>query len=111
MTNEFNLIKIAKNIKKSNEIKDIIEYYEPRLIRSALFILKQGTTFDKIKTEIIYLKQYLFIPEHKYAYEIYKAFSNFERNKTKDLKLRNLVSRILDEVSAFLVERSGVIGG
>ena len=111
MTNEFNLIKIAKHIKKSDEIKDVLDYYEPRLIRSALFILKQGTTFNKIKTEILYLRQYLFTLEHKCSFQIYKAFSNFERDKAKDLKLRNLVSRILDEVSEFLVERSGIIGG
>lgn len=94
-----------------DSIKDIIDFYEPNSIKHNLFVLKQGTTFDKIKDAIRNLKKYLYIPEHKFSYEIYKTFSNFERDKTKDSKLRTLISKILDEISEFLVERSGIMGG
>lgn len=92
-------------------IKDIIDFYEPNSIKHNLFILKQGTTFAKIKDAIRNLKKYLYTPKHKFSFKIYKAFSKFEKDETKDSKLRNLISKTLDEISEFLVEHSGIMGG
>lgn len=83
---------------------------EEKEIKRELSILKQGTTFDKIKNAIYILGSYLCLPNHAHTKEICDMFDKFEENETKDLKLRNMVTEEYLNYGEFLIEHYDVIG-
>lgn len=83
---------------------------EEKEIRRELSILKQGTTFDKIKNSIYILGGYLCLPNHSHTKEICEMFYKFEKDETKDLKLRNMVTEEILNYGEFVIESYDVIG-
>lgn len=88
----------------------VFNYDEEKEIKRELFVLKQGTTFGKIKNAIYILSSYLCLPNHSHTEEIYDVFEKFEENETKDLRLRNLVTEEILNYGEFIVESYDVIG-
>lgn len=88
----------------------VFNYNEEKEIKRELFILKQGTTFDKIKNAIYVLSSYLCLPNHSHTEEIYDMFEKFEKDETKDLKLRNIIIEEILKDGEFVVEAYDVIG-